>query len=225
MTRTDRRRLRQIRSYLRKIQLLLIFALALAAFTLGGLVRFASQYGEDRTAAQEITQEPAQTETRETAHQEEKPATEPLNAAVEPLVVEITPEPAEEPEPEPAPRYDITPAEFDLVARVVHREAEGEGFDGMALVAQCILTTAEATGQRPDAVVLVPGQYATPAAEASEEVKEAVKAVFIDGYQVTTEPVRYFYAPARCYSSWHENNLEFVLEHGGHRFFKARDAA
>lgn len=117
-------------------------------------------------------------------------------------------------------RYELTDAELDIVARVVHAEAQGEGYDGQALVAQCILNTAEATGKRPDAVVLEPKQYATPAAEASEEVIEAVKAVFLDGYEVTDEPVRYFYAPARCASEWHENNLEYVLTHGGHRFFK-----
>ena len=121
---------------------------------------------------------------------------------------------------EKAPRYEITPEELDLVARVVHAEAAGEGYDGQALVAQCILNTAEATGKRPDEVVLEPKQYAAPAKEASDEVKEAVEAVFLDGYQVTTEPVRYFYAPARVESEWHETALNFVLEHGGHRFFK-----
>lgn len=121
---------------------------------------------------------------------------------------------------EKAVRYDLTDTELDIVARVVHAEAQGEGYDGQALVAQCILNTAEATGKRPDAVVLAPKQYATPAYEASKEVIEAVKAVFLDGYEVTSEPVRYFYAPARCASKWHENNLEYVLTHGGHRFFK-----
>lgn len=121
---------------------------------------------------------------------------------------------------EKVPRYDITPEELALVARVVHAEAAGEGYDGQALVAQCILNTAEATGKRPDEVVLEPKQYAAPAKEASDEVKKAVKAVFLDGYQVTTEPVRYFYAPARYESKWHETALTFVLEHGGHRFFK-----
>lgn len=121
---------------------------------------------------------------------------------------------------EKAPRYEITPEELDLVARVVHAEAAGEGYDGQALVAQCILNTAEATGKRPDEVVLEPKQYAAPAEEASDEVKEAVTAVFLDGYEVTAEPVRYFYAPARCESEWHETALNFVLEHGGHRFFK-----
>ena len=118
------------------------------------------------------------------------------------------------------PRYEITPEELELVARVVHAEAVGEGHDGQALVAQCILNTAEATGMRPAEVVLEPKQYAAPAAEISDEVMAAVTAVFLDGYEVTTEPVRYFYAPDRVESVWHETALEFVLEHGGHRFFK-----
>lgn len=147
-------------------------------------------------------QETPQLEARVLSSQEEKAPTAPLNVE------------------EPAPRYDITQEELDLVARVVHAEAVGEGYDGQALVAQCVLNTAEATGMRPDEVVLEPKQYAAPAKEAGDEVMEAVKAVFLDGYEVTAEPVRYFYAPARCESKWHETALEFVLEHGGHRFFK-----
>lgn len=150
-----------------------------------------------------------------------------------PTVTQETPQPAELIQPtveatpapvkaqiEPPARYDITEEELDLVAKVVHSEACGEGYDGQALVAQCILNTAEATGKRPDEVVLEPRQYAKPAAEANEEVKAAVRAVFLDGYQVTEEPVRYFYAPAHCTSEWHETALEYVLTHGGHRFFK-----
>lgn len=126
---------------------------------------------------------------------------------------------ATEPEPVKAPRYDATPAELAIVARVVHAEAIGEGFDGMALVAQTVLNTAEATGKRPDAVVLAPKQYAAPVDKADAQAVEAVKAVFIDGYEVTDEPIRWFYAPARCYSAWHENDLEYVLTHKGHKFF------
>ena len=119
-----------------------------------------------------------------------------------------------------APRYEITAEELDIVARVVQAEAVGEGYDGQALVAQCILNTAEEKGIRPDEVVLAPGQYASPAAEVSEAVKKAVTAVFVEGYQVTEEPIQFFYAPDRCESKWHETALEFVLEYGGHRFFK-----
>ena len=131
-----------------------------------------------------------------------------------------TPVIEETPEIITAPRYDATADELLTVARVVHSEACGEGFDGQALVAQCILNTAEATGMRPDEVVLAKGQYASPAKEPSEEVYAAVEAVFLQGYTVTDEKIRYFYSPANTYSAWHENNLDYVLTHGGHKFFK-----
>lgn len=150
---------------------------------------------------------------------------------------EVAPEPVKEevvqyaPPPEPmpevdvsemettTPRYTLTDSERDIVERVVMSEAAGEGYDGQRLVAQCILNTAEADGMRPDEVVLAPNQYASPAAEASQEVKDAVSAVFDAGDMVTDEPIRWFYAPRYVYSAWHENKA-FVLEYGGHRFFK-----
>lgn len=148
---------------------------------------------------------------------------QPAAVAAAPLVLTITVAP-ELPAPTPTParpaRYGLTPEERDTVERVVMAEAGGEDFDGQALVAQCVLNTSEARDMRPDAVVLEKRQYAAPAQEASESVKEAVAAVFDDGYTVTTEPIRFFYAPRYCYSHWHEERLEFVLEHGGHRFFK-----
>ena len=146
----------------------------------------------------------------------------------EPIKAEVvTYDPPPEPMPEvdvseletTATRYALTDAERDIVERVVMAEAEGEGFDGQRLVAQCILNTAEAMDMRPDEVVLAPNQYASPAAEASQEVKDAVSAVFDDGDMVTDEPIRWFYAQARVYSAWHESKA-FVLEYGGHRFFK-----
>ena len=136
---------------------------------------------------------------------------------------EVEPEPAEErvvqydPPPTPmpevdvsemettTPRYALTVSERDIVERVVMAEAGGEGFDGQRLVAQCILNTAEAMDLRPDEVVLAPNQYASPAAEASQEVKDAVSAVFDAGDMVTDEPIRFFYAPKYIYSSWHES--------------------
>lgn len=115
--------------------------------------------------------------------------------------------------------YPLTLEERSIVERVVMAEAEGEGFDGQRLVAQCILNSALAKGIRPDEVVLEPGQYAEPEDYASEMVMDAVSAVFDDGNFVTDEPIRWFYAPTKCESTWHES-LEFVLEYGGHRFFK-----
>ena len=149
---------------------------------------------------------------------------------------EVEPEPAEErvvhydPPPEPmlevdvsemettATRYGLTDAERDIVERVVMAEAGGEGFDGQRLVAQCILNTAEAMDLRPDEVVTAPNQYASPANEASQEVKEAVSAVFDDGDMVTDEPIRWFYAPRYVDSAWHESK-RYVLTYQNHKFF------
>lgn len=132
---------------------------------------------------------------------------------------ELTAEIVQDSPAEPEVRYKLTTEERYIVERVVMAEAEGEGYDGQRLVAQCILNTAEAQGIRPDEVVLAPGQYAAPAEYASEMVMDAVSAVFDRGDMVTDEPIRWFYAPARCNSDWHESK-EFVLEYGGHRFFK-----
>lgn len=149
---------------------------------------------------------------------------------------EVEPEPAEErvvqydPPPTPmpevdvsemettTPRYALTVSERDIVERVVMAEAGGEGFDGQRLVAQCILNTAEAMDLRPDEVVTAPNQYASPANEASQEVKEAVSAVFDDGDMVTDEPIRWFYAPRYVDSAWHESK-RYVLTYQNHKFF------
>lgn len=146
-------------------------------------------------------------------------------APVKEAVVQYAPPPEPMPEVDVSemesatPRYALTVSERDIVERVVMAEAGGEGFDGQRLVAQCILNTAEAMDLRPDEVVLAPNQYATPAQDASREVKEAVSAVFDDGNMVTDEPIQWFYAPRYVSSAWHESKV-FVLEHGGHRFFK-----
>lgn len=138
---------------------------------------------------------------------------------IEPDTEELTAEIIQDAPEEPEVRYALTDTERDIVERVVMAEAEGEGYDGQRLVAQCILNTAEAQGIRPDEVVLAPGQYAAPTEYASEMVMDAVSAVFDRGDMVTDEPIRWFYAPRYVTSQWHESK-EFVLEYGGHRFFK-----
>lgn len=149
-----------------------------------------------------------------TAQTEETDNPEPVEARV----VQYDPPPTPMPEIVPESRYALTDAERDIVERVVMAEAEGEGFDGQRLVAQCILNTAEAMDLRPDEVVLAPNQYASPAAEASQEVKDAVSAVFDDGDMVTNEPIRWFYNDKLVYSEWHEGK-RFVMYFGNHKFF------
>lgn len=202
MTPSEKRYRTRMERRLWRIELCVRLAALSTLLIAGAAVVLLARAAEPARVEQKPGQVHTQEEPRDFSPEEENEPTEPLNAE------------------ETGPRYGITEEELELVARVVHAEAAGEGHDGQALVAQCILNTAEATGKRPDEVVLEPKQYAAPAAEASDEVKEAVTAVFLGGYEVTSEPVRYFYAPDRCESEWHETALNFVLEHGGHRFFK-----
>lgn len=134
-----------------------------------------------------------------------------------PTIIELK---TETPEPTPEKRYSLTDEERAIVEAVVAAESAIESFEGQVLVAQCILNSAEARNMRPDEIVLEKNQYATPRYELRHMVEAAVSAVFDDGYTVTDEPIRFFYAPKYCYSKWHEESLTFCIEVGGHRFFK-----
>jgi len=132
------------------------------------------------------------------------------------------PAPTSAPEPTPPPRYELTPDERDIVERTVMAEGGNtEDLKGLMLVAQCILNASELDGIRPDEAVEL-YQYAPPAEEVNEKVKEAVARVFDQGEMATNEPILFFYAPKYCRSDWHES-LVFVAEHGGHRYFKLQE--
>ena len=118
-------------------------------------------------------------------------------------------------------RYPLTRGERDLVERVVMAEAGGESYKGQMLVAQCILNACEIDGIRP-AEAVKRYSYAKSRPEPSKSVKRAVAAVFDEGEQATGEPILYFYAPALTTSEFHESQI-FVIEEGGHRFFKGKD--
>lgn len=118
-------------------------------------------------------------------------------------------------------RYFLTPQERDLVERVVMAESGGESYKGQMLVCQCILNACEIDGIRP-AEVIRKYVYAKARPEPSDSVKQAVSAVFDEGEQATGEPILYFYAPALTTSEFHESQI-FVIEEGGHRFFKGKD--
>ncbi len=137
-----------------------------------------------------------------------------LSHLMEPVMLEITP-------PEEAPaRFPLNNVQRDLVERIVMAEAGGEDYDGQRLVAQCILNACEISGISPEEAVRE-YQYTRPATYASQSCCDAVAAVFDRGDLVTAEPVLFFYAPRWTCSAWHESQT-FVLEHGGHRFFKLK---
>lgn len=144
-----------------------------------------------------------------------KPITEEYNQNTGAPVIKL-PEPIIE-EEKPTAYYPLTDEERNLVESVVMAEAGAEDYDGQRLVAQCILNACIFEEKRPDEIV-IDYQYTKNRPEPSESVKQAVAAVF-DNYDVVTEEnILVFYAPRWCTSEWHESQ-QFVLEHGGHRFF------
>ena len=115
--------------------------------------------------------------------------------------------------------------DYEYVMRVVAAECRGEPYEGQLAVAQCISTTAERRMLTPEEVVKMPNRYADPCTYTPdiELVRDACCDVFVHGISATDEPIEYFYSTVGGFvSEWHENNLEFVMETGNHRFFKER---
>ena len=121
-------------------------------------------------------------------------------------------------EPERA-HYYLTTKERDTVERVVMAEAGGESFLGQMAVAQCILNACYANGIHPSRVV-IDYAYTKSRPDPTEQVKEAVSAVFDDGRMAVAEDIVYFYAPERVSGDGHERRHEYVCTIGGHKFFK-----
>ena len=117
-----------------------------------------------------------------------------------------------------AKRYDITNDERWEIASAVTAEAEGEPFAGKLAVAQCILQACEDDGIRPSEALTKYG-YSKKRPKPSAEALDAVQAVFDHGDIATSEPIKYFYAPAYSVSSWHESQ-DYVLTINNHKFFK-----
>lgn len=120
-----------------------------------------------------------------------------------------------------APFFELTDSERKTVECMVMGEAGNQSFEGMCLVAQCILNASQKDGILPSEV-RNRYKYSGWSNSPSNDAILAVKTVFDDGDTVVDEPIMYFYNPKICKSSWHESQC-FVLEEGDHRFFKEWD--
>lgn len=114
-------------------------------------------------------------------------------------------------------RYPLSDKERHIIESVVTAEAEMECFAGKMAVAQCILQAAEDDGIRPDEAVIA-YKYAKSRPDPTEEAVLAVAAVFDYGWLATSQPIKYFYDPSLCTSSWHESQ-DYCMTIGCHRFF------
>ncbi len=118
--------------------------------------------------------------------------------------------------------YYLTPAERDIVERVVMAEAGGESRLGQMAVAQCILNACYEEGIRPGQAVEY-DRYTASRPEPTDAVKAAVAEVFDEGTMAVAEPIRFFFAPARVSGEGHERRHEYVCTIGGHKFFKSKE--
>lgn len=132
---------------------------------------------------------------------------------------------ASEPQAAAAPFYEITPEEYDLIAHTIMCEVGSADPRAAILVAQCILNACMIDGIRP-AEAVERYQYADyPAGDPTSAVYEAIQDVFEHGNTITDEPILFFYSPANMpdgVSRWHETQT-FVIEYGGHRYFKLNE--
>lgn len=125
----------------------------------------------------------------------------------------------------PAPSMTITPAEADLLARLVRAEAQGEPYEGKVAVAAVVLNRVK-SHLFPDKIYDViyqarqfqPVDNGTINLPADEESKRAV-ADAIAGADPTYGAL-YFFAPRKVHSPF-LSSLPLRVDIGGHRFLGA----
>ena len=117
--------------------------------------------------------------------------------------------------------FCLSDYERNVAECIVMGEAGNQSYEGQILVAQCLFNACLKEGLKPSEIKTeyrYSGWHENP----SDSVKNAVSAVFDDGYKMTEEFILYFYAPKYSKSKWHESQ-RFVIEEGGHRFFAGWD--
>lgn len=113
----------------------------------------------------------------------------------------------------------LTDEDRYILERLVMGESGGEGFEGAALVAQCIRDTMVYDGIGSVEEVRNAYKYSGKLIyEPNQNVLDAVRYIFDEGGVAVKHRVQFFYAPKLCNGTWHETQ-HFIIEHGGHKFF------
>ena len=124
----------------------------------------------------------------------------------------------------PDPNYvgysvSLNDEDRDMAERILMGEAGGEGYIGMALVAQCIRDTYVNGSYSSIAQLLkVNGYYGSTSITPSQTAKDVVNYIFDQGGSAVQHNIRIFYATNMCSSSWHEAQ-DFVVQYNYVRFF------
>lgn len=116
----------------------------------------------------------------------------------------------------------VTGADRDILERLVMGEAGNQGFEGAALVAQCIRDMYIAGGfSSVDAVRRNCGYSGSLKRTPNQDVLDAVSFIFDEGGYAVKHRIFYFYSPANMsngYSKFHESQNN-IINYKDHKFF------
>lgn len=124
----------------------------------------------------------------------------------------------------PDPNYvsysvSLSDSDRDAVEHMLMGEAGSMGFNGMALVAQCIRDTyVNGNYSSMQDLFYQNGYYGSMSITPSATCAEVVNYIFDQGNSAVQHSIRVFYASDICSSPWHEAQ-EFVVSYGYVRFF------
>lgn len=106
-----------------------------------------------------------------------------------------------------------------ILEHLVMGEAGGQGFEGCALVAQCIRDAMVYRGYDTVEDVRKGLKYSgSLKREPNQDVLDAVSYIFDNGGIAVHHKIIYFYSPSMVSSKFHESQ-QLIVEYGGHRYF------
>lgn len=143
-----------------------------------------------------------------------------------------TPWPTAEPQPTPEPTYTSMIHSYDwdgederLLAKIAMAEAEGESVEGKALVILVVLNRVW-SDEFPDSIeeVIFQKNQFSPVAEGGRYWTTEPDAGCYEALELVMggwdESQGAFYFESTGRDGWHSQNLEFLFEFGGHKFYR-----
>lgn len=143
-----------------------------------------------------------------------------------------TPWPTAEPQPTPEPTYTSMIHSYDwdgederMLAKIAMAEAEGESVDGKALVILVVLNRVW-SDEFPDSIeeVIFQKNQFSPVAEGGRYWTTEPDAGCYEALELVMggwdESQGAFYFESTGRDGWHSQNLEFLFEFGGHKFYR-----
>ena len=143
-----------------------------------------------------------------------------------------TPWPTAEPQPTPEPTYTSMIHSYDwdgederMLAKIAMAEAEGESVEGKALVILVVLNRVW-SDEFPDSIeeVIFQKNQFSPVAEGGRYWTTEPDAGCYEARELVMggwdESQGAFYFESTGRDGWHSQNLEFLFEFGGHKFYR-----